>query len=82
MNKGEITCSKIAKRNKVRKAKRKLTTAQLEHLNNEGQLWHHRMGHISPQYLQKLRDAVGRVSDLLSTASVTTCTECAQAKQK
>ena len=59
-----------------------MITAQLEHLNNKGQLWHRRMGYISPQYLQKLRDAVGGVSDLLSTASVTTCTECAQAKQK
>ena len=68
------------KRNKQRKTKRHLTPAKIELLRNEGELWHKRMGHISSECVNHLRNAAEGVNDLISISSISNCKECAEAK--
>lgn len=63
-----------------RKNKRNLTLEQLKSLEQEGELWHRRMGHISPPILHKLKNVSTGVGQMLSTETTTNCKVCAQAK--
>ena len=75
-------CLKVIRRNKQRKLRRKLTPEKIELLKIEGNLWHRRMGHISANYLSHMRIATEGVGDLIPTASILNCNECAFAKLK
>lgn len=59
----------------------KLTPENKKMLEQEGDLWHRRMGHISSPVVNKLKSATIGVKDLISIATTTNCKVCAEAKQ-
>ncbi len=81
LNSDKVICLRT-RRNKTRKAVRKLTTKQVLERKLKGHLWHRRLGHISTNYLQHLKHATEGTDDLLISTSVANCNECARAKLK
>ena len=57
-----------------------MTPEQVKHLQEEGDLWHRRLGHISSDYVHKLKLVVEGIGELISTATVGNCKVCAESK--
>lgn len=64
-----------------RNRRSKLTTERITMLEQEGDLWHRRMGHISSPILHKLKSVTAGVNDFVTNVTLSNCTVCAQAKQ-
>jgi hypothetical protein len=76
-----MTCLKvIGNRSTRRNVRRKLSPKQLKLLNQEGELWHRRMGHVSYSVLNKLKSVTQNVGDLICTKTITNCLVCGKAK--
>lgn len=67
-------------RNKLRKSRMKLTTEKIRLLESEGDIIHARFGHISPVYLNRLRNAATGLNEFLFNKTVGKCLICAKAK--
>jgi hypothetical protein len=70
----------IGTRNQRRKKKRKLSPEETRVLEQEGELWHRRMAHLSASALHKLQYIAQNVGDLICKENINTCLVCAQAK--
>lgn len=75
-----VNVKRLVNRNKIRSIKRKLTPEKIELLKQEGDLWHKRMGHISSDYVHRLKCVATGVGETISTATMSNCKVCAQAK--
>lgn len=58
----------------------KLSFSQRTLLEQEGELWHRRMGHISPPIVNKLKNVTIGVNDLITPMSLSSCEVCSAAK--
>lgn len=72
-----VASVKVGKNKKVRKT---LTESEISKLESEGELWHRRMGHISPSYLHKLKYVSDGITNLICKDNFKCCTVCSKSK--
>ena len=67
--------------NRRRKFLKTVTPEQVKVLLEEGELWHRRMGHISPSVVHKLKYVTDGVGEMMCNLTMKNCPVCAKSKQ-